>query len=540
MFHPERLGRYLLVRKLATGGMAEIFLAKLLGVAGFEKEIVIKKILPQWSSDHDFTSMLIDEAKISVQLNQPNITQVYELAREGDHYYIAMEYLHGVDLRRMMQKVISQKKKVPLEVSLLIATEMLEGLAYAHSRKDSAGNPLKIVHRDISPQNILVSYDGAVKITDFGIAKAASKSHETIAGTLKGKFAYMSPEQANQEPLDGRSDLFAAAIILYELLTRDRLFYKGSDLDTLDRVRKGQVTFSEEAEKSIPPRLKEILLKALSRNPEDRYPDAAVFREELLKFARRSKKTLRREKIAEFLSSLFASEKEEEKVKDEETKAGATKLISQLTTLMPEEDSLTRSLPPEKTEKEIFVLALPKTQKSSEPFWIRYPKQIIIGSLISLAVVALVVLFQKPSEVVSIVPPKPPEKIGASPPEVEPEGPSVAERQAMPGEVALLHPSAPAPEAPKGASKTPPPPKLKDETGTLNIQSIPWGYASVDGAARKETPIRSLSLKTGKHTIKLYYEAEGVTLSSTFEVQASQETVCVADLSKKKEIRCGN
>ncbi|QQR80312.1 MAG: serine/threonine protein kinase [Deltaproteobacteria bacterium] len=305
MFQPTRLGRYLLLKKIATGGMAEIFLAKLEGAAGFEKYVIIKKILPQWSQDPQFISMLIDEAKISVQLNHPSIVQIYELGREEDTYYIVMEYVQGVDVRKLLAKCQALKKKIPQEIALFIICEILEALGYAHVKKDSQGHPLEIIHRDISPQNILVSMEGAVKLTDFGIAKAASRHQETMTGVLKGKFAYMSPEQAGQLPMDHRSDLYALAIVLYELLTQERLFYRGSDIETLDRVRRGQISFSENAEKNIPEKLKEILLKALALKMEDRYLDAHLFRDDLISYVRKFGKDLRRDRMADFVRELL-------------------------------------------------------------------------------------------------------------------------------------------------------------------------------------------------------------------------------------------
>ena len=237
MTYPQRFGRYLLLDRVAVGGMAEIFLAKLEGLAGFEKLLAIKRILPHWSTNHDFITMLIDEAKIVVQLVHPNIVSVYELGKEEQSYYIAMEYVEGVDLRRLFEACQSPSPRLPLPLAVQIIVEVLRGLAYAHRREGSSGERLEIVHRDISPQNILLSYDGQVKITDFGIARAANRSTETATGTLKGKYAYMSPEQACQEPVDARSDLFSVGVLLYELFCGVRLFARATDLGTLEAVR---------------------------------------------------------------------------------------------------------------------------------------------------------------------------------------------------------------------------------------------------------------------------------------------------------------
>lgn len=534
MFSPQRFGRYLLVSKLATGGMAEIFLAKLRGAEGFEKEIVIKKILPQWSQDTDFVGMLIDEAKIAVQLNHPNIVQIHELAREDEAFYIAMEYVHGVDLRRLMQKTTLGDRKIPLEVSLTIVREMLEGLAYAHAKRDPKGRPMEIIHRDISPQNVLVSFDGTVKITDFGIARAASRSHETIGGVLKGKFAYMSPEQANQETLDLRSDLFSAGVVLYEMVTGERLFYRGSDIDTLDRVRRGQVTFSPKADKILPPRLKEILTKALAKRREDRYPDAATFREEILRLARRSKKDLRRDKVGAFVSGLFAEEITQQMEED-------TKRLTQATTLLLDE---TRSL----ATKEIFVrreemadlttVASPVIPEPIPPsvrpsFPRRVGKRVwLAGSLTVSALLILLVVTLRPSKEISNLPASPPpphSRENPLPPEAPP--PPVREGQAISADIEIPPPVVS--EEKKGGSA----PEV--ETGFLNVQAVPWGYVTIDGGKRLETPVRRLPLKAGRHTVKVF-QGPNLAAASHITVVGGEEVVCVASFRDGgKEIRCG-
>ncbi len=514
MSESQRFGRYLLIQKLATGGMAEIFLAKLSGAAGFEKEIVLKKILPQWSSDHDFISMLIDEAKIAVQLNHPGIVQVYELAREGETYYIAMEYIHGVDLRKVISKSTSLKNKIPLDVSLMIMTEVLEGLAYAHSKKNPQGLPMEIIHRDISPQNILVSFDGNVKITDFGIARAASRNHETMVGVLKGKFAYMSPEQANQEALDARSDLYAAAIVFYELLTGERLFHKGSDVDTLDHVRRGDVRFSESAEKNIPERLKEILRKALSKQVSNRYPSASDFREDVLSFSQKFRKNLRREKVSNFIQKLFQDKIQADLVEE-------TRVVAQAAHLTPE-DTQTAG-------EEILVQRKPEDSKATAPIPAFLPKisdKMRLSQMKALVLASLIFVFgfyfffgrsqnsTKKSE----------------------SSKTTSEKQAMQVPEVVV--------APVEEVKKTPGTQIQIENGFVSVQAIPWGYVTVDrGGRRWETPARKLSLKPGKHVVEVFYEPESVTLSANIEVVSSQEIVCVASFKGGqggKRIQCGH
>ncbi|MBI2083013.1 MAG: serine/threonine protein kinase [Deltaproteobacteria bacterium] len=293
-----RLGRYKLEKRIAVGGMAELFLGKLEGAAGFEKTVAIKKILPQWSSDPDFISMLVDEAKIVVSLNHPNIVQVIELGHEAESYFIVMEYVSGMDLRSLLREA----GPLPVDVSCLIIQELLSGLSYAHSKK--------IVHRDISPQNLLLSSEGQVKITDFGIAKAASRSRESHTGVLKGKFAYMSPEQASGLEVDTRSDLFSAAVIFYEMLTGERLFEGKGEIDTLDKVRRGQVVFTPHFESKVDPELKKIFQKSLTADRSARFQTASEFREALLFYAQQKGISLRPEALVACLKKRGTGKKE--------------------------------------------------------------------------------------------------------------------------------------------------------------------------------------------------------------------------------------
>ncbi|HEX5035347.1 MAG TPA: serine/threonine-protein kinase, partial [bacterium] len=303
---PIPFGRYVLLEKIASGGMAEIFRAVLTGVEGFEKVVVIKRIHPVWSERREFITMLVDEAKLLVHLNHPNIVQVFELGREGETYYIAMEYVEGIDLRHLVQRLKTAQRRLPQELALHMAIETLKGLHYAHERTLKNRGKLGIVHRDVSPQNILLSFEGEVKVTDFGIAKALTQTHETQTGVLKGKYAYMSPEQALGAALDARTDVFAAGIVLYELLFARRLFAAGSEVETLDKVRKAEIPWPEETA-DLFPGLKDALARALEKDPERRYPDAESFAEALKACLPAGAKADRRS-LAAFLSEVFSEE----------------------------------------------------------------------------------------------------------------------------------------------------------------------------------------------------------------------------------------
>lgn len=319
MTFPTPFGRYLLLEKLATGGMAEIFKAKLVGVEGFEKTLVIKRILPVWSERRDFITMLVDEAKVLVHLNHPNIVQVYELGRVGPTYFIAMEYVEGVDLKNLLSK--AGTVGLPQEVAITIVVEALHGLFYAHERTLGPQGHLGIVHRDISPQNILLSLAGEVKVTDFGIAKAVTQTHETQTGVLKGKYAYMSPEQALGQALDYRSDLFSMGIVLWELLFQKRLFARKNDIQTLEAVRKAEVPWPEVPDRPILPGLRKVVDKSLALKAKDRFQSAEEFAEALEDCLPRGRKISQR-KLAKSFQTILG---ENFKKKDQwEEKARAT------------------------------------------------------------------------------------------------------------------------------------------------------------------------------------------------------------------------
>ena len=268
---PQIFGKYHLVDKIATGGMAEVFRAKSYGVAGFEKTLVIKKILPNLATDKKFVEMFIDEAKIASTLSHINVVQIFDLGSEDGDYFIAMEYVDGTDLKTLVEKARQARRPVPVNLMAYIVSEVAKGLDYAHRRKDAQRRDMSIVHRDISPHNVLVSHAGEVKITDFGIARASSKVNITRSGVIRGKFAYMSPEQARGDHIDRRSDIFSLGIVVYELVTGTRLFKAKNDIETLKRVQTGPITPPSRLNPEVNPELEAIILKALDRDRDRRY-----------------------------------------------------------------------------------------------------------------------------------------------------------------------------------------------------------------------------------------------------------------------------
>ncbi len=276
---PKPFGRYELTERLALGGMAELFLARSTGAHGFEKEVVIKCILPHLASSDQFTEMFISEAKITARLSHPKIAQTYELGQFGERLYIAMEFVDGMDVLALLRECAHSRRRVPRELSVYIAREMLDALDFAHQQGDGSG--ASVVHRDISPSNILVSRRGDVKLVDFGIARAMADEDKSKSGALKGKYGYMSPEQVVGEPLGPRSDLFSAAVVLAEMLMGRRLFAAPNELDVLLMVRDVDLSRLERFGKHIDSELMTIVEKGLSKDPEGRFESAAEFRDAL-------------------------------------------------------------------------------------------------------------------------------------------------------------------------------------------------------------------------------------------------------------------
>jgi serine/threonine protein kinase len=316
MKKPAVFGKYLLLERLNVGGMAEVFIAKAFGVEGFERILAIKKILPTMAEDEEFIKMFIDEARISVQLNHANIVHIHELGNYEGTFFIAMEYVAGRDLRTILERYRKRKERIPPAQASFIASKMCEGLDYAHRKKDARGVDLNIIHRDVSPQNILCSYEGEVKIIDFGIAKAANRSQNTQAGILKGKFGYMSPEQVRGLPIDRRSDLFAVGVILYEMLTGEKLFVGESDFSTLEKVRNAEVPPPRGLNPAIPEGLERVVMKALAREAEDRYQWASELQEDLMRFLVQGDVIYASKHLSNFMKEAFAEDllREEEKM----------------------------------------------------------------------------------------------------------------------------------------------------------------------------------------------------------------------------------
>ena len=310
--NPQIFGKYQLIKKLATGGMAEVWLARQRGIEGFAKNVVVKRILPHLAEDREFVEMFRNEALIAAKFNHPNIAQVYEFGEANGTYFIAMEYIHGEDLGRVLRKAFNAGGWIAQPLAIRIVAAACEGLYYAHTRTDDAGRPLKVVHRDISPQNILISFDGSVKLVDFGIAKAADQASMTKSGAIKGKFAYMAPEQAAGKALDHRADIFAIGLVLYEMLTSERPLKREMELATLQAALECNIPPPSQVA-DVPRELDTVVMRALAKAADDRYRDARQLQTALEEFLVSQRWVAGSVQISELMEVLFADRLEEEK-----------------------------------------------------------------------------------------------------------------------------------------------------------------------------------------------------------------------------------
>ncbi|WP_407659922.1 serine/threonine protein kinase [Hyalangium gracile] len=280
-----QLGRYQLIKKLATGGMAEVFLAKAQGPMGFEKTLVLKRILPYMAEDPTFVEMFLAEAKLAAQLNHPHLVQIFDFGEADGQYFLAMEYIDGVNLRTLLVRAAQQGMALAPELCAQLVASACEGLAFAHDFRDpETGVPLGLIHRDISPDNILVSRHGAVKVVDFGIAKVAGQPDRTQEGVVKGKLAYMPPEQIRAEPLDRRVDVYALGVVLYELLTAHKPFQGPTDASTMESILFRPMVPPSQYRSDVPDSLLLILERALAGKPEHRQSDCLSLAAELEDF----------------------------------------------------------------------------------------------------------------------------------------------------------------------------------------------------------------------------------------------------------------
>ncbi len=335
----EKFGKFEIITKIATGGMAEIFLARQTGIEGFQKLIVLKRILPHLSTDKEFVNMFLDEARMAAQLNHPNIVQIYDLGVISESYFIAMEYVDGVDLSSILKRGREQKSFLRLGWILKIISQVCEGLHYAHTLRDPNGQSLGLIHRDITPENILLSFNGNVKITDFGIARARGRSTSTTSGTLKGKFPYMSYEMVRGMEIDSRSDIFSLGVVLWEMLTYRRLFKRDTEVASINAILNEEIPSPKKYFKNLPDEVESIVMKALERDREKRFQSTREMGNAIEDFIIKRRVNVRISDLSDYLKKLFP-DKEISSVRDKLSSSRLQKIVE-----IKEHKSASNSLP---------------------------------------------------------------------------------------------------------------------------------------------------------------------------------------------------
>ncbi|MGZ3441757.1 MAG: serine/threonine protein kinase [Polyangia bacterium] len=310
---PTRFGKYDLLALLATGGMAEIWLAKVSGMAGFEKLVVIKRLLDKLAIDPEYVEMFLDEARINARLTHSNIVQVLELGQVEGKYFMAMEFVPGLSVSQVGKRATKQLGSVPQEVACGIVAQACSGLHYAHEKTLPDDTPLNIIHRDVSPQNLILTYEGLVKVLDFGIAKSDHRQSQTRTGLVKGKFSYMSPEQCLGQALDRRNDVFALGIVLFELCTARRLFKRGSTYETYTAITNADVPPPRSLNQKIPEEVEAVIKRALAKKKDDRYPTADAMQDALEDAMRKASLRGSATDLAKFMNETFAAEEAEQR-----------------------------------------------------------------------------------------------------------------------------------------------------------------------------------------------------------------------------------
>jgi len=305
----HRIDRYELIGEIASGGMATVFLARLTGLGGFQRFVALKRLHPHLQSEKDFVRMFLDEARLAAGIHHPNVVPILEVGAGSVGYYLVMEYIEGETLARLLARSASAGTKLPVAISLRIGIDMLRGLHAAHELRDEAGAPTNLVHRDVSPQNVLVGGDGVARITDFGVARAASRLGDTRAGQLKGKIAYMAPEQASGvEELDRRADIFAGGIVIWEALAQRRLFKAQNEAATLSRVMNEPVPNLSAIASDVPDVVTKIINRSLERNPDRRFPTCADFADALEDTAARFRLVASSRELAAYVADVMGDE----------------------------------------------------------------------------------------------------------------------------------------------------------------------------------------------------------------------------------------
>lgn len=477
--------------------MAELFKSKKIGIEGFERVLAIKRILPHLSSDEEFIDMFIAEAKLVARLSHKNITQVYDFGKIGQNYFIAMEYIRGKDLRGILKRCGEKNIKFPIPLAVFIAKEVASGLSYAHRQKDSTGKNLSIIHRDVSPQNILISYEGDVKVVDFGIAKAGSQS-KTTTGMLKGKLSYMSPEQAWGKTIDHRSDIFALGIVLYEMLTGERLFKGESEINTLEKVRAAQIDpLPSSITADMPAELEAKLLKALAREVIERYQNASDLEADLGSILFELLRTDPALSLRQFMHSLFKAEIDAEHKSEIEEETISVQLEQETSAEDIKSAEAQKSKTPVKTRPSEL-----KSFRVQEPAKKNVYKYVIAASAAVVAIVIAGFMFWPgtSSQPPTAAPAATMQPVAAPQPGAEEQTNAIQMPAPLDGN--KIEQNTSSPQTAKQQDKIQKSP-VEENEGGLTINAMPWADVYVDGKAYGTTPKTIEDLKAGSHKVRL-------------------------------------
>lgn len=549
MHLPYHFGRYTLLEKIACGGTAEVYRALLHAEEGFTKMVAVKRLLPAWSGSDEIERMLIDEARVLTHLQHGAIVQVIELGREEGTPFIAMEYVHGIDGARLLTELIRDREPLPLPQALYVIGQVLLALACAHRSVDDAGGPLGVVHRDVSPSNILLAWNGEVKVTDFGIAKGLHRSHETRVGQLKGKFAYMAPEQARGEPIDARADLFACGVVFFELATAGRLFDGRNDFEVLERVRRAD--WPREAVEGMPPEVRALLTLALAPDREQRYQTAAEMLSDVRCAARGGGDAVTAIEFAEFLRRRFPERR------------------------VPADDVIIRAV----THEEPRTRPIPFSPPPAAGLQ-RGPRArtAMIAALLS------VMMFIPPANSTSMVPHPQATPAFVSPPPPKAQT-SVGAPPALPGAIAIdsnppnlqgvlmlsgkgrriqtpftlegidvdggvegaIEFAAPGYRPARESFRLEPAHPtfvrkidlVREQSSSLSVQARPWGLVDVPGyASGRETPVSGLKLKAGTYLVKVRHPPSGRVAQGSLVLAGGEAKRCLATFEDSPTLRC--
>jgi serine/threonine protein kinase len=551
------IGKYQPTKKLATGGMAEVFLAKASGPMGFEKSLVLKRILPHLAEDSHFVGMFLAEAKLAAQLNHPNIAQIFDFGESEGSYYLAMEYIDGPNLRTLLKSARAAKVDLPFVCCAKIISCACEGLAFAHDFVDpETRKPLNLVHRDVSPDNILLSSQGAVKVVDFGIAKAANQEHRTQTGVVKGKIAYMPPEQLQGQPLDRRADVYSLGVVLYELLTGAKPYDATTDVSLMQAILFESLIPARKRRPDLPRTLEQILDRALSKAREQRYPDCRALQSDLERFILSTREPVGQWQLAQLVASVSGAAPLPAPLSlDGRVSNNASGTAADY--LSPDTGALTLEPEPPALTSWDEEQSLAPISSRRGPIW---KVALACFALFLLGTGAAVHLAKPPpaplvalQEPLTLAAPQSPDPSPAPqaelPPEPMPvqEPPPALEAQA---EVKETSPAVdPAPPAPVPAptvvpvkppsrsklsrrAKSPEPaaPQLSPAKGTLEFRIRPYAIVVLNGKQLGQTPLAPTEVAAGTHTVQLINTDLGKRVTRTVEVRAGQSNVFKANL----------